>query len=173
MIHDTQSAQISQKQDECNSCVRRHELPQSHCGDNREGTCFSWLHFKWNFSQNLIDRRVKTRMPSLEKCWKKTLVGGTSIRHQRVRSERRMVQLKRFFKKTCIDTQCKVLCLLFLLILWNTILRSLNRLRKCIFCSFALTSATSFVTYFQKMVLLIMLWVTVSEILDFEVTGFW
>ena len=71
MIHDTQSAQISQKQDERNihvimktmclpgyhhngfvathalghimyinriSCAQVHELPQSHCGDNREGT---------------------------------------------------------------------------------------------------------------------------------------
>ena len=72
MIHDTQSAQISQKQDEHNiyvimktmcppgyhhngfvathalghmmnrtSCAQVHELPQSHCGDNREGTLFS------------------------------------------------------------------------------------------------------------------------------------
>ena len=73
----TQSAQISQKQDErniyeimktmcppgyhhngfvathalghmmygfvqnCTSCAQVHELPQSHCGDNREGTLFS------------------------------------------------------------------------------------------------------------------------------------
>ena len=30
----------------CNrlSCAQMHELPQSHCGDNREGTLFSWLH---------------------------------------------------------------------------------------------------------------------------------
>ena len=30
----------------CNltSCAQAHELPQSHCGDNREGTMFSWLH---------------------------------------------------------------------------------------------------------------------------------
>ena len=86
MIHDTQSAQISLKQDERNiyvimkkmyppgyhhngfvathalghmmygytlstlcvvdhfnrtSCAQVHELPQSHCGDNREGTLFS------------------------------------------------------------------------------------------------------------------------------------
>ena len=89
MIHDTQSAQISQKQDERNiyvimktmcppgyhrndflathalghmmygtivcpsallltvciinrrSCAQVHELPQSHCGDNREDTLFS------------------------------------------------------------------------------------------------------------------------------------
>ena len=75
MIHDTQSAQISQKQDGRNiyvimktmctpgyhhngfvathalgahdvrlnrtSCAQVHELPQSHCGDNREGTLFS------------------------------------------------------------------------------------------------------------------------------------
>ena len=79
MIHDTQSAQISQKQDERNiyaimktmcppsyhhngfvathalghmmygssvrfnrtSCAQVHELPQSHCGDNWEGTLFS------------------------------------------------------------------------------------------------------------------------------------
>ena len=76
MIHDTQSAQISQKQDErniyvvmktmcppgyhhngfvathalghmmygctsCASCAQVHEFPQSHCGDNREGTLFS------------------------------------------------------------------------------------------------------------------------------------
>ena len=34
VIHDVQSAQISQKQ-------YVHELPQSHCGDNREGTLFS------------------------------------------------------------------------------------------------------------------------------------
>ena len=71
MIHDTQSAQISQKQDERNiyvimktmcppgyhhngfvathalghmnrtSCAQELELPQSHCDDNREGTLFS------------------------------------------------------------------------------------------------------------------------------------
>ena len=69
MIHDKQSAQISQKQDERNiyvimktmcppgyhhngfvethalghnrtSCAQVHELPQSHCGDNQEGTLF-------------------------------------------------------------------------------------------------------------------------------------
>ena len=30
----------------CNrsSCEQMYELPQSHCGDNREGTSFSWLH---------------------------------------------------------------------------------------------------------------------------------
>ena len=26
------------------SCAQVHELPQSHCGDNREGTFFSWFH---------------------------------------------------------------------------------------------------------------------------------
>ena len=26
------------------SCAQVHELPQSHCGDNREGTLFSWLY---------------------------------------------------------------------------------------------------------------------------------
>ena len=26
------------------SCAEVHELPQSHCGDNREGTLFPWLH---------------------------------------------------------------------------------------------------------------------------------
>ena len=62
MIHDTQSAQISQKQDERNIYVIMktmrppgyhhngfvathtpglHELPQSHCGDDRKGTLFS------------------------------------------------------------------------------------------------------------------------------------
>ena len=70
MIHDTQSAQISQKQDDRNiyvimktmcppgydhngfvathalghimyGCAQVHELPQSCCGDNREGTLFS------------------------------------------------------------------------------------------------------------------------------------
>ena len=28
----------------CTSCAQVHELPQSHWGDNREGTLFSWLH---------------------------------------------------------------------------------------------------------------------------------
>ena len=75
VLHDTQSAQISQKQVERNiyvikktmcppgyhhngfvathalghmmygsirtSCAQVHELPQRHCGDNREGTLFS------------------------------------------------------------------------------------------------------------------------------------
>ena len=62
MIHDTQSAQISQQQDGRNiygimktMCppgyhhngfvvtvmYQAHELPQSHCGNNREGTLFS------------------------------------------------------------------------------------------------------------------------------------
>ena len=26
------------------SCAQVHELPQSHCGDNREGTLFAWFH---------------------------------------------------------------------------------------------------------------------------------
>ena len=26
------------------SCPQVHELPESHCGDNREDTLFSWLH---------------------------------------------------------------------------------------------------------------------------------
>ena len=26
------------------SCAQVHELPQNHCGDNREGTLFLWLH---------------------------------------------------------------------------------------------------------------------------------
>ena len=29
------------------SCAQVHELPQSHCGDNREGTLFSWLHIHY------------------------------------------------------------------------------------------------------------------------------
>ena len=57
MICDTQSAQISHRLDErniyaimkimisamCNrtSCAQVHELPQTHYGDNREGTLFS------------------------------------------------------------------------------------------------------------------------------------
>ena len=79
VIHNTQSGQASQKQDECNihaimktmalliittmalwqatyalgdmmygsSCAQVHELTQSHCVDNREGTLFSSLfsHF--------------------------------------------------------------------------------------------------------------------------------
>ena len=77
MIHDTQSAQISQKQDGrnmyvqswkqcalpvittmalwqlmhlgtwcrwCTSCPQVLELPQSHSGQNQEGTLFSWLN---------------------------------------------------------------------------------------------------------------------------------
>ena len=28
----------------CSSCAQVHRLPQSHCGDNQEGTLFSWLH---------------------------------------------------------------------------------------------------------------------------------
>ena len=28
----------------CPSCAQVHELPQNHCGDNPEGTLFSWLH---------------------------------------------------------------------------------------------------------------------------------
>ena len=29
------------------SCAQVHELPQSHCGDNREGTLFSRLHINY------------------------------------------------------------------------------------------------------------------------------
>ena len=46
MIHDTQSAQISQKDGHnidvimlsyvYTSCAQVHEFPQSHCGDNQE-----------------------------------------------------------------------------------------------------------------------------------------
>ena len=28
----------------CTSCVQVHELPQDHCGDDRECTLFQWLH---------------------------------------------------------------------------------------------------------------------------------
>ena len=28
----------------CTPCAQVHELPQSHCGDNREGRLFSWLY---------------------------------------------------------------------------------------------------------------------------------
>ena len=31
------------------SCVQVHELPQNHCGDNREGTLFSWLHINYTY----------------------------------------------------------------------------------------------------------------------------
>ena len=52
MNHNTQSTQISQKQEGRNiyaimktmcwlSCAQVHELPQNHCGDNQEGTLFS------------------------------------------------------------------------------------------------------------------------------------
>ena len=44
VIHNTQSAQISQMQDEHNIYAIKYELPQSHWGDNRKGTLFSWLH---------------------------------------------------------------------------------------------------------------------------------
>ena len=101
MIHNIQSAQISQKQDGhsiyvimkmmwpprshngfawqlmyldcwalfgslvlamCNrtSCSKGHELPQNHCGDNLEGTLFSWLymyyvHFAYlKFEQSVL-----------------------------------------------------------------------------------------------------------------------
>ena len=30
------------------SCAQVYELPPSHCGDNREGTLFSWLHIYKN-----------------------------------------------------------------------------------------------------------------------------
>ena len=29
------------------SCAQVHELPQSHCGDNWEGTLFLWLHINY------------------------------------------------------------------------------------------------------------------------------
>ena len=54
-IHDKQSSEILQKQDGsniyaimkiCASFSQVHELPQNHCGDNREGTLFSWLHIR-------------------------------------------------------------------------------------------------------------------------------
>ena len=31
------------------SCAQVYELPPSQCGDNREGTLFSWLHIYKNF----------------------------------------------------------------------------------------------------------------------------
>ena len=30
--------------DMCMTCHKVHDLPQSHCGDNHEGTLFLWLH---------------------------------------------------------------------------------------------------------------------------------
>ena len=42
----------------CNStsCAQVHELPQSYCGDNWEGTLFSWLHI-YNFK--MLYKRVE------------------------------------------------------------------------------------------------------------------
>ena len=34
-------ALVTQLNSNCTSCAQVHELPQSHCGDNREGTLFS------------------------------------------------------------------------------------------------------------------------------------
>ena len=73
-IHDTQSAQISQNAlyapclacwaffgslipAMCNriSCAQVHELPQSYCGDNQEGTLFSWLLYMiYTYLINLV-----------------------------------------------------------------------------------------------------------------------
>ena len=44
MIHDTQSAHLASVRFNCTSCAQVYELPQSHCGDNREGTLFSQQH---------------------------------------------------------------------------------------------------------------------------------
>ena len=38
------------------SCAQEHELPQSHCADNQEGTLFSWLHL---FCTHLASVRFK------------------------------------------------------------------------------------------------------------------
>ena len=38
------------------SCAQVHELPQSHCGDDREGTLFSWLHINY---AHLVSVRFK------------------------------------------------------------------------------------------------------------------
>ena len=31
----------------CTSCAQRYQLPQSHCGDNKKGTLFSWLYIRY------------------------------------------------------------------------------------------------------------------------------
>ena len=62
------------------SCVQVHELPQSHCGDNQEGTLFSWLHiymiymyiyiyiyiyicmYSWNLTKIFLDKYCNETM---------------------------------------------------------------------------------------------------------------
>ena len=55
--HDTQSAQISQKQDECTSCAQARELAQSHCGDNvniwYNGYLYRYRRFLSTCAENL------------------------------------------------------------------------------------------------------------------------
>ena len=39
-------------------CAKVHELPQSHCGDNWEGTLFSWLYIYFMLISHLWDLRA-------------------------------------------------------------------------------------------------------------------
>ena len=82
-----------------------------------------------------------------------------------------------------IDEKNGVVCLVSL---FPSCVWSLNCLKKCSFCNFALSSAgklsllkqftymhlKSLVMHFQKMVMLIMLWLTVLEISGFEIEDF-
>ena len=48
----------------CISCTQVHELQQSHCGDNWEGTLFSWLHIYILYNYNLyIIKNTVTLVP--------------------------------------------------------------------------------------------------------------
>ena len=46
----------------CNrtSCAQVHELPQSHCGDNREGTLFSCMVLSKTWQTKLLERSKNT-----------------------------------------------------------------------------------------------------------------
>ena len=82
-----------------------------------------------------------------------------------------------------VDEKNGVICLIFMLPSWVIVLKLS---KKCIFCNFLLTSARNLsrlkqftyihlkglVTHFQKLMLFIMLWLTVSVVWVFQVEEF-
>ena len=53
----------------CTSCAQVHELPQSRCGDNGEGTFISWLHICYAHLASVRFEHSVSRRSHSRGCW--------------------------------------------------------------------------------------------------------
>ena len=107
MIHNTQSARISQKQDWRNiyvivktMCRPSYQYKSWYygysCGDNREGTLFSWLHIHHNSPFESPLRNLGTIPLLCYKYWQTYLKKAKSSRiHKKKKKKRKKKEIER------------------------------------------------------------------------------